>query len=98
MNTLAVALLVVGAVVVPVWLLSVGRHLGRRSRRVRGAFWGGIAGHFVGEMTFLGALLTPPLLWPTRTDFWLLALLLVVPPALGVGVGAVIGRRRSARR
>lgn len=90
-------LLLVGAVLIPVWLLVVGRRIRFRGRRVRGAFWGGIAGHLLGDVLFLGALLTPPLAWPPMRPVWALPLLLVIPPVVGVAAGAAVGRRRPLK-
>lgn len=86
-----------GTVVFPGWLLVIGRRLRYRGRRIRGAFWGGIVGHLIGDGLFLGVLLTPPLALPSGDDTTL-PLLLVVPALLSAMVGAAIGRRRSSRR
>lgn len=87
----------VGIVVIPASLLVIGRRIRYRGRRMRGAFWGGIAGHLLGDALFLATMLTPPLVWPPDEPLWGLALFLLVPPVLGMAVGAAIGRRRPRR-
>lgn len=88
----------IGTVVFPACLLVIGRRLRYRGRRVRGAFWGGVVGHLVGDTLFLAVMLQPPLML-SRHDGWLMpASLLVVPALLGALVGGVIGRRKVARR
>lgn len=87
----------VGIVLIPAWLLVIGRRIRSRSRRMRGAFWGGVAGHFLGDVLFIAAMITPPLVWPPEQPLWDLALVLLVPPAVGMGIGAIIGRRRPRR-
>lgn len=93
----AALLFFVGVVVIPAWLLVIGRRIRYRGRRMRGAFWGGIAGHLLGDVLFIGAMVTPPLVWPPEAPLWSLALFLLVPPALGMVVGALVGRRRPRR-
>lgn len=87
----------VGIVVIPAWLLVIGRRIRYRERRMRGAFWGGVAGHLLGDALFIGTMVTPPLVWPPEAPLWGLALVLLVPPAVGMGIGAIIGRRRPRR-
>lgn len=87
----------VGVVLIPVWLLAIARRIRYRGRHVRGAFWGGIAGHLLGEVLFIVTLIMPPLAWPPEEPLWTLALLLLVPPMLGMAVGAAVGRRRPRR-
>lgn len=98
MSPLAAAFFLTGALAVPAWLLAMGRRYRYRSRRVRGAFWGGVAGHVLGDALLLGALLTPPFVWPPGRPMWVLGLLLLAPPLLGMGIGALVGRRRPAPR
>lgn len=90
-------LFLAGAVLIPAWLLVTGRRIRHKGRRIRGAFWGGIAGHLVGDVLFLAALLAPPLVWPPGRPAWTVPLLLVIPPVVGAAVGAAIGRRKPLR-
>ena len=92
------SLFLIGAVLFPGWLLVTGRRLRYRGRRVRGAYWGGVVGHLLGDALFLAVLLTPPLMLPGSDGSLMPPLLLVVPAVLGAMVGAVVGRRRVSRR
>ena len=91
------ALWLMGVVGVPTWLLVTARRLRHRGRRIRGAFWGAVAGHLVGDLILLGALLQPPLSWPRPGPAWILPVLLTAPPLMGFTMGLAIGRGPTSR-
>ena len=82
---------VLGLFVVPLALLAVGHRLRRRSPRVRGMFWGAIAGHCVAAALAVVWGMIPPDAWePTETargfaGLWSLLLF----PLAGALLGAV---------
>lgn len=97
MSVLIGVLFILSIVGIPAWLLLVGHRLRDRGLRVRGAFWGGVVGHGVGDAALLGLLLAPPLVWPPPEPIWLLALVLFVPSVLGLAIGAAVGRSKPRR-
>ncbi|HEY9230231.1 MAG TPA: hypothetical protein VIP11_26505 [Gemmatimonadaceae bacterium] len=83
---------------IPIALLLLGHRLRRRTTAWRGAFWGALVAHVVIAPVAMVAAMRPAAEWaPTDAvrgaiGFWSLLL----GPALGAIVGALIGRRRTA--
>ena len=98
MSVAAGAALLGGLVALPAWLLVTGRRLRHKGRRVRGAFWGGVAGYLLGDALFLALALRPPLVWPPEGSAWTLPAALIVPAVAGIALGAAVGRRPPERR
>lgn len=89
MSTGMIAMLI-GLFGIPSALLWAGHHLRRKSRGVRGAFWGGLAGHTVAALTAMFYSMVPPEAW-TASDtqrgfagFYLMMLGALIGAALGV--------------
>ncbi len=55
--------LLAGLFLAPLLLLWAGHHLRRKSRRVRGAFWGGLAGHTIASLIAIWYSMVPPEAW-----------------------------------
>jgi hypothetical protein len=87
--------MLLGLFVVPAWLLWAGHHWHGKSRRVKGAFWGGVVGHTVAAVVASVVGMAWPVHWaPTDVmrgllGFWLMLL-------LGVG-GILIGALLAGR-
>ena len=91
--------LLAGLLVAPALLLWAGHRLRRRSARMRGAFWGGLAGHSLGLMVTLAAVHYPPVHWdgaPLRTAAIHASMLLGA--VLGAAVGAMLRWRGGGVR
>ncbi|MDQ3082798.1 MAG: hypothetical protein M3R07_11370 [Gemmatimonadota bacterium] len=87
--------MLIGLFGIPSLLLWAGHHLRRKSPRVRGAFWGGLAGHTVAALIAVFYSMVPPEAW-TAADmlrgfagFYLMM--------LGALIGAVLGIMLAAR-
>ena len=87
--------MLIGLFGIPSLLLWAGHHLRRKSRRVRGAFWGGLAGHSVAALIAVFYSTVPPEAWTTAdtlrgfAGFYLMV--------LGAAIGALIGIMLAAR-
>jgi hypothetical protein len=88
--------MLLGLFIVPVFLLWAGHHWRRRSAAVKGAFWGGVAGHTIAGLLASYAAMYRPELWSSENvirgflGFWSML-------CLGVG-GALIGAWLAGRR
>ncbi|MBA3405023.1 MAG: hypothetical protein H0U13_10120 [Gemmatimonadaceae bacterium] len=87
--------MLIGLFGIPSLLLWAGHHLRRKSRRVRGAFWGGLAGHTAAALIAVFYSMVPPEAW-TAADtlrgfagFYLMV--------LGAAIGALLGIMLAAR-
>ena|GEM_PF-907354 len=77
----------------PMLLLWAGHHLRRKSRRVRGAFWGGLAGHTIASLIAIWYSMVPPEAWSASDTvrgvggfYWMM---------VGAIIGAAIGILKS---
>lgn len=89
------AALLAGMFGVPALLLWLGHRLRGRPARLRGAFWGAVAGHSLGMLVTLVAAHLPVVHW--EGDGW--RTLAVHASMLGgTAVGAALGTARSGGR
>ncbi len=86
--------MLIGLFGIPSLLLWAGHHLRRKSRRVRGAFWGGLAGHTVAALIAVFYSMVPPEAW-TAADtlrgfagFYLMMLSALIGAVLGIMLAA----------
>jgi hypothetical protein len=88
--------LLAGLFVVPALIVWLGHRLRRRTPAWRAVFWGAAWGYGVGMLASLAALHLPPVLW---SGGWRAAVVhwgMVVAPAAGAALAAVLGRGRTA--
>lgn len=98
MTPLEGAVLLLGLIAVPLALLSMGHGYRRAGRRLRGAFWGGVAGYGVGVVLWAWATIAPPVLWDEASPrIAAVVLALLGCGVLGMAVGAAVGRRPRRR-
>lgn len=88
------AVLLAGLFAVPTLLLWLGHGLRRRPARLRGAFWGGVAGHSLGMLVALAAAHAPPVLW---ADGGWRSLAVHASLLAGALLGATVGAARRWR-
>jgi glyoxylase-like metal-dependent hydrolase (beta-lactamase superfamily II) len=92
------AVMLLGLIALPLALLSIGHGYRRAGRRLRGTFWGGVVGYGIGVVLWSWALLAPPVLWDEASPrIAVVVLALLASGVLGMGIGAVIGRRPRRR-
>lgn len=89
--------LLAGLLVAPALLLRLGGALRRRSAAMRGAFWGGVAGHALGAAATLAAMLLPPVVWSGGPAWREAAVFgsLAAGAALGAAIGAALATRKG---
>jgi hypothetical protein len=86
--------LVAGLFLAPLVLAWLGHRFRDRSRRQKGAFWGGLFGHTAGLLLALGLALAPPIVWSGGAAWRDAAVhyAMIVGFALGTAIGAMLGR------
>jgi len=99
MSGLQSALLLLGIFGVPLLLLAAGHRFRRLSRRMRGAFWGGVAGYAIGVIIWAIAAIAPAQMWSSG-NVRFLAVVLALPLSGGAGFafGALVGNHPRRRR
>lgn len=99
MNGLESALLLLGIFGVPLLLLAGGHRFRRLGRRMRGAFWGGVAGYAVGVIAWAIAAIAPAQMWmPGSIRLSAIVIVPVLFGMAGVGFGTLVGKKPKPRR
>lgn len=99
MSGLESALLLLGIFGVPLLLLAGGHRFRRLGRRVRGAFWGGVAGYAVGVVAWAIVAIAPAQMWSAgNARFFTVVLALVLSGIAGVALGALVGNKPKRRQ
>lgn len=86
---MAKLMLLAGLFVVPTALLALGHRLRERSRRQRGAFWGGVIGHSIALLVAVAAMHWPPVLWTTDARAALVFGTMLAGGVAGAALGAL---------
>ncbi len=93
------AVLLLGIFGFPLVLLVKTQRFRDLGKRLRGAFWGGVAGYMVGLVIWSAALMLPLVMWdPGSARLAGVVLPLLACGTVGVGVGALIGREPRKRK
>jgi len=79
----------------PALLLCAGHHLRRKSRAVRGAFWGGLAGHTIASHAAIWYSMVPPEAWASNDTIRGLAGFYGM--LAGAAIGTAVGLLRAGR-
>ena len=87
--------MLVGLFLVPLYLLWAGHHWRSRSKRVKGAFWGGVIGHTLASLVATWAAMYKAVHWSADdTVRGLLGLwLMLLAGVIGMAIGALLGAR-----
>jgi hypothetical protein len=83
------AAFLVGLLVMPALLVWLGHGLRGRSRRARGAFWGGVIGHSAALVAALIALHYPPVMWTGDMRAMVAMWAMLAGGAAGAALGAL---------
>lgn len=80
---------------VPALLLWAGHHLRRKSRSVRGAFWGGLTGHTIAAIVAVWYSMVPPEAWTEADSVRGFAgfYLMILAAAAGAAIGMLLAAR-----